>query len=878
MPLQPGARLGPYEIVNPIGAGGMGEVYRAHDSKLGRDVALKVLPPSLETDSTALARFEREARSVAQLSHPNILGIFDFGHEGRTAYAVMELLEGETLRGRMGDTPLPPRKALEYSVQVAHGLAAAHDKGIVHRDLKPENVFITRDDRVKILDFGLAKPMEFGTSAATIANTLGTASGTIMGTVGYMAPEQVRGHATDHRSDIFAFGVVLYEMVTGRRAFSGDTPADTISAILNADVPEIENTGTGVPAALERIVRRCLEKKPELRFQSAHDLAFALETVSGAATRSGPVAAEPPRAVPQRRGALLMVPIVLLTAAVAAASGWMLAKGSATREPLWQQFTAVTDAAGEETFPVLSPDGTTILYVSSVRGSTDIYSQRVGGRNAVAVAADPSMSESSPAFSPDGTRIAFHEQDVAGGIFIAGATGESVRRLTDFGFHPAWSPDGKTLAFNTEAISNPASRLAVSALWLVDVAEGAPRKIFDGDAAQASWSPSGKRIAFWSNTGGQRDISTIAAEGGTPVAVVKDSPLDWCPIWTPDGRELYFASNRGGAMNLWRIGIDEATGKTRGAPEPVTTGVQAAAELPSLSKDGRRLAFRSRVGSINPILIPFDPVTRRAGTPTLIDSSTSTRIPSAVSPDGRLIAYTNLSEHQEDLFISARDGSGMRRITDDPARDRLPIWMPDGKSLLFYSNRGGEFEIWSIDVDGGSLRKVFGSKGDDLIYPIPSPTGDRMVVTTIAGKTLMLTSTGTEVRELETSSVGSQNNLMTDWSPDGRRLAGIIRSAGGTPIGIGVYDVESRVRRTLTPDVSSMVRWLPDSRHVIYFDLIKSQLVVVDADNGRREVIDVKLPLPPSLQGIAVAPDGRALLYGGLRAEADIWIVERSRP
>lgn len=312
MPLHPGTRLGPYEIVNPLGAGGMGEVYRAHDSKLGRDVALKVLPPSLASDQTALARFEREARSVAQLSHPNILGIFDFGHEGPTAYAVMELLEGETLRAHISDAPLPPRKAIEYSVQIAHGLAAAHDKGIVHRDLKPENIFITRDDRVKILDFGLAKPMEFGTSAVTMANTVGTASGTIMGTVGYMSPEQVRGHATDHRSDIFAFGVVLYEMVTGRRAFAGDTPADTIGAILNADVPEIASGANTALPALDRIIRRCLEKKPELRFQSAHDLAFALETVAGASTRSGVVVAEPGRATPARRGALRFVPVVLL--------------------------------------------------------------------------------------------------------------------------------------------------------------------------------------------------------------------------------------------------------------------------------------------------------------------------------------------------------------------------------------------------------------------------------------------------------------------------------------------------------------------------------------------------------------------------------------
>ena len=746
----------------------------------------------------------------------------------------------------------------------------------MHRDLKPENIFITRDDRVKILDFGLAKPMEFGTSAVTMADTVGTVSGTIMGTVGYMAPEQVRGHATDHRSDIFAFGVVLYEMVTGRRAFVGDTPADTLSAILSADLPDTENGGAAMPPALDRIIRRCLEKKPDLRFHSAHDLAFALETVSGVSTRSGAIAAELSRAAPARGGALRFAPIVLLTAILAGVSGWWLASRTITREPVWQQFTAVTDAAGEETFPVLSPDGNTVLYVSSARGSRDIYSQRVGGRNAVAIAADPDKQESAPAFSPDGARIAFHELDETGGIFIAGATGESARRLTDFGFHPAWSPDGNTLVFNNaEEIGAPSSRLSANTLWVVNVAGGSPRKIADGDAVQASWSPSGKRIAFWSNTGGQRDVFTIPAAGGERVAVVQDAPLDWCPVWTPDGRQLYFASNRGGAMNLWRIGINEATGQPQGVPEPVTTGVQAAAELPSLSKDGRRLAFRSRVAAINPVVIPFDPVTHRAGTPSFLDSSTSTRIPTSVSPDGRLIAYTNLSEHQEDLFISDRDGSGMRRITDDAARDRLPTWTPDGKSLVFYSNRGGEFEIWSIGADGGSLRKIVSRPGENVLYPILSPSGDRMVVNGMTGRAFLTSTSGGDLLEVENSSAGNQNILVTDWSRDGRRLSGVVRNAGNIPVGIGVYDFVSRARRTLAPDRSSMVRWLPDSQHVIYFDMTRSQLVVVDADSGRREVVDVKLPLPPSLEGFAVAPDGRALLYGGLRAEADIWIVER---
>ena len=295
MPLTSGTRLGAYEIVAPLGAGGMGEVYRARDPKLNRDVAIKILPETLFADAVALARFEREAQAVAALSHPNILAIFDFGRQGETAYAVMELLEGETLRARLEHGALPARKAAELATQIAEGLAAAHEKGIVHRDLKPENIFVTHEGRAKILDFGVAKRAgAAGDSGASLETSLAhTGSGTVLGTVGYMSPEQVRGEAVDPRSDIFAFGVVLYEMLTGRRAFQGATPADTMSAILKEDPPELTTAASGVgpSPALQRIVQHCLEKKPGERFQSARDVAFALGALSGSSSGSGAAAA-----------------------------------------------------------------------------------------------------------------------------------------------------------------------------------------------------------------------------------------------------------------------------------------------------------------------------------------------------------------------------------------------------------------------------------------------------------------------------------------------------------------------------------------------------------------------------------------------------------
>ncbi len=329
MNLTAGTRLGPYEIVAPIGAGGMGEVYRAHDARLGREVAIKVLPPSFAADAERLRRFEQEARAIGALNHPNILAVYDIGtHEG-APYVVAELLDGETLRTHVGDTPLPRRKAIDYAAQIARGLAAAHDKGIVHRDLKPDNLFVTRDGRVKILDFGLAKMTEM--SAAGSATALApaapeTGAGMVLGTVGYMSPEQVRGQKVDHRSDIFSFGVVLYEMLTGRRAFQGDSAVETMNAILKADPAPAESGGPALPPVLDRIVLHCLEKGPEERFQSARDIAFDLDALSGSSSQTSVRAP-----APSRSRWLRPVALGLLAVAAGAAIMWPAGRVPARR-------------------------------------------------------------------------------------------------------------------------------------------------------------------------------------------------------------------------------------------------------------------------------------------------------------------------------------------------------------------------------------------------------------------------------------------------------------------------------------------------------------------------------------------------------------------
>src|SRR5450755_3202106 len=380
MPLLASTKLGPYEVVSPVGAGGMGEVYRARDPRLGRDVALKILPESFATDPDRLRRFEQEARAVAALNHPNILAIHDIGQHDGSPFLVSELLEGESLRAALDRGALPQRKTIEYGVQIAHGLAAAHEKGIVHRDLKPENIFVTKDGRIKILDFGLAKLAQAaGTEGDDVTITSSrTEAGVVLGTASYMAPEQVRGGPADPRTDIFAFGAVLYEMLSGTRAFRRDTAVETMTAVLKEDPPELLDPVRAVSPALDRIVRRCLEKSPEQRFQSARDLSFALSALSGSDTGSASGAARI-AARPSRVPAYLWIAI-LVAAAVATAVTWV---GAHRAAPKMRMEFAIS-VPGEVSHMALSLDGSTLAFVSPDEnsGQPEIYLQRVGSPDA----------------------------------------------------------------------------------------------------------------------------------------------------------------------------------------------------------------------------------------------------------------------------------------------------------------------------------------------------------------------------------------------------------------------------------------------------------------------------------------------------------------
>jgi len=881
MTLAAGTRIGPYEIQSLLGEGGMGEVWRVRDTRLQRDVAIKVLPAAVYMDSERRARFEREARTLASLNHPHIAQIYGVEELGGAPGLVMELVEGPTLAERIARGPIAPDEALPIALQIADALDNAHERGIVHRDLKPANIKLRHDGTVKILDFGLAKaagPADIDPlTSPTLTSPALTERGLILGTAAYMSPEQARGRSVDKRADIWAFGVVLFEMLTGRQLFAGETVSDTLAAVLRQDIPW-DQLPASIPSGIVRLLRQCLVRDPKDRLHDVADARLDIE----AAMRAPETAAAQTVPALQHRWLSRAGWVVAGIAIIAAAALW-LTRVPTTNERPWQQFTRVTDAEGEESAPSLSTDGDYVAYASRARGSWDIYVQRVGGRNASLIAGDPARQESAPAFSPDGKRIAYHDAVGRGGIFIVGASGEANIRLTDFGFHPAWSPDGRQIAFSTEEVRNPSSTYNVARLWVLDVASRATREIQIGEVQQPAWSPSGARIAYWTVEGGQRDLFTVPASGGPRVPVLRDAPLDWCPTWSTDGRFLYFASDRGGTMNLWRIAIDEASGRARGAPEPVTAGVESYLELPTFSRDGRRLAFRSRTVSTNPVAVPFDPASTRAGVPVVLTSQNATLIPTDVSPDGRRLLLMNLGDQQEDLFIANSDGSGLSRLTDDAARDRMPGWTSDGQKIVFYSNRGGKWEIWEMDPDGGGMRNVARHQ-DDLIWPMLSRSDDRLTFIGLpkAGGGEIYTgrlpragsNAAPQWRLLPGLMTEERACVVSSWSFDGRRLAGLLATAVGKYRGVGVYDIASATLREVSRDVTPIVRWLPDGR-VVYFTEDTPELVVVDPDSGRRVVVPVKLSLPASRDGFAVSRDGRTIYYGGVKAEADIWVVER---
>ncbi len=875
-------QIGPYLIVSLLGKGGMGEVYLAEDTRLGRKVALKFLPARFTRNAQHLQRFEREARAASALNHPNILTVHEIGHLGNMHFIATEYIEGETLRQRLAAGKLALKEALGFAIQIAEALSAATAAGIIHRDIKPENVMIRRDGYVKVLDFGLAKLIERrGTFSDGQALNVRTKSGMVMGTINYMSPEQALGREVDHRTDLFSLGVVLYEMVTGAPPFSSNSAA-AFDTLLNRANDTVTDADMPLPMELERVICKALEKDRETRYQTASDLRADLcrlkRDIDSGLLSEPAVQARWQKLVKRRWIAKAGFVAVLLV--ILAVSSYLLLRPAARSGPElpdWSNatFTPITNQPGEELYPSLAPDGRSLVYASRADGDWDIYSQRAGGQTAINLTQDSADDDMHPAFSPDGEFIAFRSERQGGGIFIMGATGENIRRLTSgLSYNPAWSPDGKEIVYAEGRTRDPANRSVIpSELRAINIATGEQRVITEGDAVQPAWSPHGHRIAYWGlQKGGQRDLWTIPAAGGEPVQVTNDEATDWNPVWSPDGKYLYFASDRNGSMNLWRIRVEEESGQVLGAPEAVRTPSSYSQNI-SFSGDGRRIAYVNGFSKTNIRRAVFDPLKETpAGEPVWITEGVRQMEGLALSPDGGWLVFSSQGETQEDLIMIRSDGTGPpRRLTDDIHRDRGPQFSPDGKQVAFYSDRGGKFEMWVINTDGSGLRQLTQSSKQTVYNPVWSPDGMRLAYSMIREPAYIL-DLGKAWGEQSPQALPQMGNpesrfIPWSWSSDGQKLAGW-EARIGERFGIVLYSLESQRYEKLT-DFGTRPTWLSDGRRLLFYH--KDKLYIVD--NKSKKVREVLSTNANDITGLALLRDDRHIYFSLKIAEADIWLM-----
>jgi Tol biopolymer transport system component len=824
MALTMGTAVGPYEILAPIGAGGMGEVYRARDPRIGRDVAVKVLPSTASGEPERQRRFEKEARAAGALNHPNVLAVYDVGTHDGVPYIVSELLEGETLRRRIGGSPLPTRKTLDYAVQIARGLAAAHEKGIVHRDLKPDNLFVTKDGRVKILDFGLAKlGDEHSVALAGPASELsaaetatGTLPGSLLGTLGYMSPEQVQGHIPDARSDIFAFGAVLFKMLTGRRAFKVPTAPETLTAILNEDPLETP-AEEDMPPGLERVVRHCLEKSPDERFQSARDLAFALEALSGAAETVS-TRAPRPEGEGRRRRAAARAAALLMAAGLGLAAGW----------GLWQRempgFSQLTFRAGLISSARFSPDGQTIVYSAAWDGGPlglhamrpgETVSRPFGPTSARVLSISPSgevaiqlLGEGTPAaqwlirsgtlarvplaggtpremledvlsadWSPDGSTLAVSR--LVEGVWrleypIGNVLYESDERITIVRV----SPGGNCVAFLEEV---PAGGSFTSGRISVVDRAGERTSLFEGwGTVGIAWSASGREIWTHAYEGSRaRSIRAVSLDGKSRLVAQLGGAENYLADVSRDGRVL-FAETHGRHTILARPPDEDRERNLSWLHD---------SSLVDLSRDGQFVLFNEILSGAG----------RRFHTSVRsTDGSPAVRLGEgyglALSPDDRwALALTGQGPSAE--FVLLPTGAGdTRRLSEGLPEEILGAsWLPDSSGFVFSgSEPGATARLFQLSIEGGRPQPLT-DPADDLVLPVLSPDGETIAAHDVLYDDVVL------VRRRSGGFyplVGTEKGEQAvEWSSDGEAV--YVYQPDRLPVELFEVDIASGQRRRL---------------------------------------------------------------------------------
>jgi len=879
----------------------MGEVYRARDTKLGRDVAIKVLPSSIAAQPDRVARFEREARLLASVNHPHIGAIYGVEEAPGLVALVLELVDGETLAARIArkasavssrqSAGLPLAESLDIARQIAEALDAAHERGIVHRDLKPANVAITHEGIVKVLDFGLARDnssADLNAESLTHSPTMmaATGQGVLLGTAPYMSPEQARGKAVDKRTDIWAFGCVLYEMLTGQRAFPGETATDTVAAIIERDPDWSQLPGT-TPPAVVRLIRRCLEKDVRRRLRDIGDGRADLDNRDPLTTAPGIGSDRPAR----WRGSSFALGVVAAAAAFAVA-GVVYSSGrtSAIGPPAFSRVVRLTRGPALKSSPQLSPDGKWVAYLSNARGPTDVWVTFLAGGDPINLTAGTTLTLQSQsdlggiAVSPDGSLIAFDASDEGPGsvsVWVVPApNGGTPRKLLRNARSARWSPDG------TRLVALIAGGSSGDALIIADADGSNPRelsrKLGGMHKHWPAWSDDGRYIYF------NYSISTSNAEpselyrvpvgGGDIEPVVSTTRRAIFPVFLPGARGLVYAANPFGAdLSLW---WRPAAG---GPAQRLTTGLGEYGQ-PSVSADGRMLVATVVEPRQSIVSLPVDSGDATAQLRELGDATTSDLDPS-LSPDGRRIVFSSARSGNRNLWIAAADGTRPQPLTSGSAIDDRPAFSPDGKSIAFVSDRGGARGVWTVSADGGSVRLVGKAQVLDTISW--SPDGSEIVFGTVGdqpGLSAIRVADGTTRRlESPAASIGAAGPA---WSPNGE--VAYIETFPASNGGLTTTRVAYIASRELAPPAAANlptvgnggVAWDRSGRRLAVYGnsgAVASVIFILERDGSRPPRKLIEFPPDVRLRGLTWSLDGSSLLVGRQRRTSDIALFELAR-